>query len=199
VRTEKLKLSPDVQLWARQPKESNDDFLRFKIYMELGDSRSLEQVVEVWNTTNGPRKQITLSTIKKVSALNRWSDRVGAWDAMQWEEENRRLIKLRKDMLERHRKQGIALQAKGAQIIAAMPVAAVGPGDGLRLIVEGARMESAAIGEPAPVHHGRAGGPDPMDTSDWTPEQRRAHLRELAYELGARSGAGGLVDDDDDD
>lgn len=200
MRNEKLKLSPELAPWARQPGESTDDYLRFTVFLELGEDRTLEQAVETWNTTNGEKKQASLSLFKKISALNRWTDRVAAYNALQWQQEHRRQVKLWKDARERRRKQGVALQAKGAQVLAAMPNMAVSPHDALRLIVEGARMESDAIGVPEqdrPAARAAHGDTQTLDTSEWSEQQIRAYMRDMAAEMAARSGSG-LFDDDDE-
>lgn len=199
MRNEKLKLSPDLAPWARQPGESSDDFLKFTAFLELGEDRTLEQAVETWNITNGEKKQASLSGFKKISALNRWTDRVAAYNALQWQQEHRRQVKLWKDARERRRKQGVALQAKGAQVLASIPNVAINSADALRLIVEGARMEAEAIGVPEQQHpaaRAASGETQTLDTSGWTEQQIKAYMRDMAAEMAARSGAG-VFDDDE--
>ena len=198
-RTDKLKLDPDILAWAQQPDETADDFMRFKTYLELGTDRSLEQALENWNTLTTEKKRISLSHIKKLSALNRWTDRVSAWDLCEWEKENRRTIKQRKDMRDRHRRQGQTMQAKGLQALAALPVQAIGPNEARLLICEGSKLESTALGE-APetaIAAARASMPEGTDTSSWTPQERRARLMALHAEMAPRLRPG--YDDDDDD
>lgn len=198
-----IKLSPDVRAWEKQPGESHDDYERFKVYLELGDYRSLEQALEIWNATcSNPRKQLTLGTIKQYSSRFRWAERVGAFDHEQWAAERRRLIKLKRDALERHRKQGVALQGKGAQALAQIPVQGIGPVEALRFITEGAKLELTALGEPTQrvAHSGPTGGPvEVVDTSAWSPEDRQRRFRELLGEMAHRTGGRSTGADDTDD
>lgn len=199
----RLKLDPNRQPWEKQPGESTDMYMRFKCFMDLEDGRSLAQAMEFWNaTTTDPRKQLTLGTIKQYSARYKWDERVQAWDAHRWESERRKFLKLRKEALERHRKQGIALQGKGAQALSQIPAAGLGPQDIVRMIVEGSRMELSALGEPTErvAHVGPTGGPiEVANYENWSPDQRDRYFRDLLSEMAHRTGAATGSDMDEDD
>lgn len=188
----KLSLSPDLLLWAKQPGETNDDYLRFQTFLELGPDRSLEQALEQWNTLTTDKKRVSLSLFKKLSMLNRWTERVGAWDTMKWNEDYKRRRKQLQDMRDRHRKHGIAMQVKGLQALNTIPVQAIGPNEARMLVTDGTKLEAVAIGNPDAEHAAvagtprEAGAPDPADTSAWTPEQRRQRLMALHAENAAR-------------
>jgi hypothetical protein len=199
----RLQLDPGRRAWERQPGESGDHYAKFKVYLELGDYRSLEQVVELWNATSPAKKHVTYGTIKQYSSRYRWTERVADYDAEVWAAERKRLIQLRKDAMERHRKAAMAMQGKAAQALAALPVNALGPGDVVRMLSEGVKLELGALGEPQErvAHHGAAGGPvEVVNAADWTPEQRKRYMMDLLTEMGHRtgSGPGGTAEDDDD-
>src|SRR5689334_15387874 len=97
-----IHLAPDREPWERQPAESARMFSRFVVFRDLGDGRTLNAALEILNATS--RKTITKGSLHQISCQFRWTERTGSFDAFQAAAERDRLMMLRRDMCERHRK-----------------------------------------------------------------------------------------------
>ena len=117
----------------------------FDAYWRLGAERSVERLHKVL-TAQG--KAPTLRTLYEWSRRYRWQDRVTQLEreAKRAEEEAR--IQALHEMYERQAKEALLLQQKGTEWLASMDRKKATAEAAIRSIVEGARLERLARGEP---------------------------------------------------
>jgi hypothetical protein len=196
-----IALSPDRDPWERQNGESGRQYSRYTVFRDLGDSRTLNAALEIINATSTTK--ITKGSLHQLSFIYRWTERSEAWDTQQAQAEQQRLIRLRRDMIERHRKIATGLTGKA---LAAMnkidaETTALAPVDIVRFITLAADLERKALGEPTErvAISGPTGGPVQVeDFSRLTPEQRKARLGQLAAEMARRAGREAFTGDDEE-
>lgn len=139
--------------WERHPSESPQAYAAFCIYRDLGLRRSLAATagfyfLETGDDTHG-RTGVTPSRRRQLarwSSEHRWVDRVTAWDEEQDRELRLRRIEAVREAERSHQEAARKLVTKG---LAALEKLAVKSVDQARLlIVEGAKLERLALGEP---------------------------------------------------
>jgi hypothetical protein len=184
---------PSAAPWEQQPGESARAFGAFCVYRNLGPRRSLRaSAAAFYGQTTAARER----QVDKWSRAFRWVERAGAWDrhldaqARQAQEETRR------EMTERHVKEARALQGKALERLRALRPEELGPADLLRYIVEAAKLERLAVGEPDVVQRqeltGRGGGPLRFTLEDAVAAARA--LEEAERDSCKRDGAEALPD-----
>jgi hypothetical protein len=150
--------SPAV-VWEQQPKESSRAYGAFCAYRDLGPRRSLRAAAEAFY---GRSSAALESQVDKWSRAFGWVERVGAWDRHLDAEARKAQEESRREMVERHIREARALQAKALERLRALCPEELGPADLLRYIVEAAKLERLALGEPDAVQRheltGRGGG-----------------------------------------
>jgi hypothetical protein len=145
--------------WEQQPRESSRAFGAFCIYRDLGPRRSLRAAAAAFygRTTATLERQVD-----KWSRAFRWVERASAWDRHLDAEARQAQEQARREMVERHVREARALQAKALERLRALCPEELGPADLLRFIVEAAKLERLALGEPDAVQRheltGRGGG-----------------------------------------
>lgn len=183
-----LALADDRDPWEQQPDETKRMYARFAIYRDLGEYRTLDAALEIINTTG---KKIDKATLRQVCYLYRWSERCHAYDDQQTRAERSRLIALRRDMLERHRKIASGFLAKAVETLRQLDADGLSPADVVRFVQTAADLERKALGEPTErVALTGPSGASPVqieDLSGLTPEQRRIRLAQVAAELARRA------------
>ncbi|MFR9675788.1 hypothetical protein [Streptomyces sp. TR02-1] len=82
-------LSEEVNLWDRQPGETARQYNQFRVYLDLGRTRSLTKAAETLTISYGQ--------VRNIASARRWTTRAEAWDAhksaefeAQWTEERLR-------------------------------------------------------------------------------------------------------------
>ena len=145
--------------WERQKNETNKAYNTFCIYRDAGMRRSLRNTITAIFPKLPAEKYTTkIRGIAVWSSKYTWVKRVEAWDAFQEQEFRKELEIARKKMAERQAAYGIAMQAKGITRIRDLETDDLNPDQANRLVVEGAKLERVAMGEPdkVEVHHGGA-------------------------------------------
>lgn len=144
----------DGPIWERLPGESAKAFEAFRLYRDLPPSeRSVREVARRLNKN--------LTTIAQWSSKYRWVERAQAWD----DEVDRRAreahLRAVKEMRERHARYAVALQMKALDRLKQMDPDELEPLEVLKFIVEAAKLERLARGEPDTIqeHTGKDGGP----------------------------------------
>jgi hypothetical protein len=193
-----IPLAPDRDPWERQPGESPRQYARFTIFRDMGESRNLNAALEIINATGN---NITKGSLHQLSFQYRWTERCESWDAQQQAAERQRLIQLRRDMIERHRKVANSLTSKAVMSMLKIdekhPLA---PVDIVRFLTLSADLERKALGEPTEriAISGPTGGPVQVeDLSRLSPEQRKIRLGQIATELARRAGREIASDDEE--
>lgn len=183
-----IDLEPGRDPWDQQPRESSKQFDRFLAYRDLGRMRSLTAFNKMLTEIGD---EITYGTIRVQSHLYRWTERASAWDRRQDELDSDRVMKDRRDMIDRHRNIASALAEKALRALRSMRNADLEPVDIVRFLKLATDLEVRALGDPHQTIAvtGPAGGPIVTeDITGLTDEERRVRLREVASELARRAG-----------
>lgn len=196
-----ITLTPDREPWERQNAESPRMFSRFAAFRDLGDTRTLKAALEILNATSG--RQIAMGTMHQMSYTYRWAQRCEAFDNYQSAADRQRLIMLRRDMIERHRKVAAGLTGKAASALQALNIADLAAVDIVRFFTLAADLERKALGEPTErVALTGATGTGPVqieDMSRLSSDQRRVRLGQIAAELARRAGRDVLTEDEEEE
>jgi hypothetical protein len=146
--------------WEQQPGESARAFGAFCAYRDLGPRRSLRAAAAAFYGRASTARERQLD---KWSHAFRWVERANAWDRHLDAEARRIQEEVRREMAERHVKEARALQAKAVERLRSLRPEELGPADLLRYLVEAAKLERLALGEPDSVQRqeltGRGGAP----------------------------------------
>src|SRR5262249_12686769 len=145
--------------WEQRSGESSRAFGAFGVYRDLGPRRSLRAAAAAFygRTSAALERQVD-----KWSRAFGWVERASAWDRQLDAEARRVQEEARREMVERHVKEARALQGKALERLRSLCPEELGPADLLRYIVEAAKLERLALGEPDTVQRheltGRGGG-----------------------------------------
>jgi hypothetical protein len=146
--------------WEQQPGESSRAFGAFCAYRDLGPRRSLRAAAEAYYRRSSAA---VLRQCTTWSAAFAWVERAAAWDRHLDAEARRAQEEARREMAERHAREARALQAKAVERLRALRPEELAPADLLRYLVEAAKLERLALGEPDAVRRqeltGKGGGP----------------------------------------
>lgn len=193
-----INLADDREPWDRQPGESNRQYSRFRVFMELGRTRTLKQAVEMLHGVGDDR--VAYRTLMQYAYEYRWTERAESHDYAQDQLEASRLLTMRREMYARHRKIAGALQAKAVAALQNIQPQDMTALDVVRFVRYGTQIEATALGEPTQTVAvtGPAGGPIMTDDmSRLSAEERRSRLLTISAELARRAGAAQLGDDDE--
>jgi len=145
----------DGPIWERLPGESAKAYEAFCIYRDLPPhERSLKAVAE---KLGGKRsgKSRALRPLERWSSRYRWVERAQAWD----EEVDRRAreahLRAVKEMRERHARMAVALQQKALDRLKQMDPDELEPLEVLKYLIEAAKLERLARGEPETIQEHR--------------------------------------------
>ena len=117
----------------------------FDTYWRLGAGRSIERLQAALTAAG---KAPTLRTLYEWSTRYRWQYRLADLERKARRAEDEARVKALGDMYERQAKEGLLLQQRGTQWLAAMEGEDATADAAIRSIVEGARLERIARGEP---------------------------------------------------
>lgn len=165
--------------------------LAFDRYWSLGRDRSVEHLHEVlrveW-TTRTPG----LRTLFTWSSQYHWQSRIVELEHDAQRVQHDEQLQATHEMYERQAKEGLLLQQRGAEWLTRVDADEASPDTAIRAIVEGAKLERLARGEPGERDHDRSDGGethDPRFTDFSTDELRR--LVESAERAVGRAGETG--------
>ena len=150
-------LTPDtcpqtLDSWDRQPGELNLWYARFERYRLAGPNRSLLGTLNDERVRRGKKKGRSLPQSWATNVKRwRWQDRASAWDEYERRQARVRHAQAIEEANRRHIQHALALQNKASQRLQAMEPGGLSPMVVLRYIVEGAKLERAALGQPQPT------------------------------------------------
>lgn len=125
--------------------------LAFDAYVRLGPGRSLEALRKALlddPSGNGLRRAPSASTLESWSSAFHWQDRLLDLERDARERDREAQLRALQEMAERHVKEGLALQQKGVERLQQLLPPDMNPGDAIRAVIEGVRLERLARGEP---------------------------------------------------
>ena len=132
-------------------KEKTRHRLVLDLYVRLGPGRSLEALHEALQddpSRIGLRRAPSLSTLEAWSSAFHWQDRLLDLEREARERDRGAQVEALQKMNERHAREGLALQQKGVERLQELPTSKLAPGDAIRAVIEGVRLERLARGEP---------------------------------------------------
>jgi len=141
-------------IWERLPGESAKAYEAFCKYRDMPPGeRSLREVAR--------RLGKSETLISRWSSRYRWVERVQAWDDEVDRKAREAHLRTVKEMRERHARYAVALQMKALDRLKQMDPDELEPLEVLKFIVEAAKLERLARGEPDTIqeHTGKDGGP----------------------------------------
>lgn len=118
----------------------------FDVYWSMGAERSIERLRAAMRASGGHAP--SLRTLYDWSSRFRWQDRILRLEREARRVEDEARIQRIREMYERHAKEALLLQQKGAQWLATFDDDRATTDAAIRAIVEGARLERLARGEP---------------------------------------------------
>jgi hypothetical protein len=127
--------------------ESTRQRQAFEIYWRLGAQRSVERVAAELARSKG--RAPALRTLYGWSSRHQWQHRLARLEHEAQVAEDEARVAAIKEMCERQGKAGLLLQQKGIEWLVAIEAEAVSPDAAVKAIVEGAKLERLARGEPS--------------------------------------------------
>ena len=124
--------------------------LAFARYWGAGQSRSIDRLHELLRAEGGP----SLRTLYEWSARYHWQDRVADLERQARRSEDEARVTVMREMSDRHAREALLLQQKGAEWLVAVDPATAGPEAGIRALSEGIRLERLVQGIDS-AHRGR--------------------------------------------
>lgn len=193
-----IDLDPGRDPWDQQPRETSKQYERFLRFRDLGRMRSLTTTNKVLTEIGD---ELTYGTIRVQSHLYRWTERAQAWDRNQDELDRDRIMRARREMIDRHQKIAGALTRKALTALRVLRDAELDPTAIARFLKLATDLEIRALGEPNQTIAvtGPAGGPIVTeDITNLTDAERRIRLKDIASELARRAGLQTIETDNED-
>lgn len=135
-----ITLATDREPWARQPRESEKQYVAFQAFLNQEPPRSIERLAKELGK-NGP------GHLYQWSSANKWMDRVIHYDGYIRRSQDQALMAQRKEMNERHANLAKAMSAKVAQRIQTLQPEELSPGELGRWMQVLSMVERLALGE----------------------------------------------------
>ncbi|TAJ19868.1 MAG: hypothetical protein EPO65_05475 [Dehalococcoidia bacterium] len=129
----------------------------FERYWRLGAQRSLRLLHDA---LTAEASSPTLRTLEEWSRRYHWQDRIADLERQARHADDSARIAAIREMAERHAKEGLLLQQKGAEWLTTLGAEAVTADAAIRAVVEGVKLERLARGDVTERTESRA-APDP--------------------------------------
>ena len=145
-----------VVAWEQLPGESAKAYAAFCLYRDQGLNRSIEATSRLYHGHAAPlegqtaigRRRGASGQIRRWAQRWNWSARARAWDQklqrVQWSKQ----VEASAEMAERHAKEALLLQNKAVERLRLLQPQELGPREILSYLVEAAKLERLARGEP---------------------------------------------------
>jgi hypothetical protein len=142
--------------WEQLPGESSKAYAAFCLYRDQGLSRSMEATSRVYHShsaqlgseTATGRRRGASGQIRLWAERWNWSARARAWDQelerVKWSKQ----VEASAEMAERHAKEALMLQNKAVERLRLLRPEELGPRETLSYLIEAAKLERLARGEP---------------------------------------------------
>jgi hypothetical protein len=174
--------------WDRQPRESDYQYARFRTYLELGRTRTVQMTCDLLNDLGD---QIRFNSLQEVSHRNLWRDRAERWERAQDEREFEVLRRERREAIESQKEAAKALITKALEALRVIDVYEMTPADVVRYIKLATDVQRIIFGD---ITVPTMTSNDMVNDSELTglsEAERRERLLELSKELESRA----LADD----
>lgn len=141
------------------------------LYVRMGDTRSLERLRVALRERDG--RAPSLRTLEEWSRTLDWQSRLDDFERAARQADAEARIHEVREMADRQVREALLLQQKGAEWLRTVPPDRIAPGDGIRAIVEGAKLERLARGASTEHHVVEQGEGDPR-LKGFTDDELRA-------------------------
>ena len=138
----------EIEIWEKQKGETTKSYDAFMRYRELGYTRSIQKVSQMYANETGRRVNTIAQQLKRWSVKYDWVKRAEAWDLQQdkiYQAENQEKLK---NMRERHLTYEAVKQQKGFDRIRQIIPEDLDPKEALLFLDSGIRGERTLHGEP---------------------------------------------------
>jgi hypothetical protein len=183
-----IQLAPDRNPWEQQPGETDKQYSRFRVYLELGPE--CDRLRSTLDVLNGTGERLTYGGLKSVVAQFRWVPRAAAFDRYQRHADRNRMIKRRRRAIDEQCKASQALRLKAIEALNQLDVADLKPADVARFVELSHKIDMSVyaeyLGDDTAGQDGDARTPA-EDIENWSPEQRSRRLEALRVELVKRA------------
>lgn len=151
---------PQPEPWERQPGEPNLWFARFERYRLDGPSRSLRGTVNAERATKGNKRHSGIpGAWSRTFVRWRWRERAEEWDEQERQKARESHAKEVDEMNRRHIQEAKALQNKAVQRLQSLNPDDISAFELLRFMLDAAKLERTARGEPETIEEKRHAGP----------------------------------------
>src|SRR6516165_1564915 len=142
--------------WEQLPGESSKAYAAFCLYRDQGLNRSIEATSRLYHGHSAPlgsetasgRRRGASGQIRRWAQRWNWSGRARAWDQelerVKWSKQ----VEASAEMAERHAKEALLLQNKAVERLRLLRPEELGPRETLSYLIEAAKLERLARGEP---------------------------------------------------
>jgi hypothetical protein len=142
--------------WDQLPGESSKAYAAFCIYRDQGPRRSLDEASRVYHSkptqaaNNAPsgRKREASGQVRRWAERWHWGARARAWDQELDRVKRSKQVEAAEEMAERHAKEALMLQNKAVERLRQLRPEELKPRDTLSFLIEAAKLERLARGEP---------------------------------------------------
>jgi hypothetical protein len=153
--------TPQSEPWERQPGEPNLWFSRFERFRLTGPTRTLLGMVNAELVEQGRSRQLRVpGAWNRAFAKWRWRERAEAWDESERQKVREAHSKEIDEMNRRHIQEAKALQQKAVQRLQSLKPEELSGFEVLRFLLDAAKLERSAQGEPETVEERRLTGKD---------------------------------------
>ena len=122
----------------------------FDRYWGLGPERSIERLRgELAKDEDGQRSVPSVRTLYEWSRRYRWQDRIARLERQAREAADEARVEVLREMYDRQAREALLLQQRGTEWLAEFAAGQASPEAAIRAIVEGAKLERLARGEPS--------------------------------------------------
>jgi hypothetical protein len=153
--------TPPSDPWERQPGENTRWYSRFEQFRLAGAGRSLLGAVNAERIKQGKERQDAIpGAWSRAAAKWHWRERAEAWDELERQKARETHAKEVDEMNRRHIQVSKALQNKAVQRLTSLKAEELTTLELLRYLLDAAKLERTAHGEPEKVEERRVTGKD---------------------------------------
>jgi hypothetical protein len=146
--------------WEQQPGEPSRWYARFERFRLAGPSRSLLGAVKAERQQAGKRSTRSVPQAwAKAAQQWRWPERAGAWDARERYQTRAAHAQQVEEMNRRQIQEARGLQSAAIGRLKTLDLNELSPADLVRFLIQAAKLERTALGEPETIEEQRHTGP----------------------------------------
>jgi hypothetical protein len=174
--------------WDKQPHETSYQYARFRTYLELGRTRTVQMTCDMLGELGD---KIKFNSLQELSHRNRWRDRADRWERAQDEREFEILRRERREAIESQKEAAKALITKALEALKVIDVYEMTPADVVRYVKLATDVQRIIFGDITVPTMTTSDMTDDSELTGLSVAERRERLLELSKELESRALADG--------